>query len=106
LVNAVNVDHEFFALILENDSGPRLQKSGIPHGVTVGEFLFINQSRRRLPASEQRFGGSGGILVAGGQVPESWRRLQWLRRALINSAYQAIDGTTLTASVCRFTVFC
>jgi hypothetical protein len=56
--------------------------------------------------SVQRFGGSGGILVAIGQVPESRRRLQWLRRHMINSAYQAIDGSTLTPSLCRFTVFC
>src|SRR4051812_29744340 len=59
----------------------------------------------RLPRLMQRFGGSGGILVAGGQVPELRCQLQWLRRRMINSAYQTIDGTTLTPSVCRFTVF-
>src|SRR6185369_3725427 len=53
----------------------------------------------------RRLGGTGGVLVAVGQVPEQRRRLQWLRRPLINLIYQAIDGTILTASLCRFTIF-
>jgi hypothetical protein len=105
-VNANRERHDFSVLILEIDSGGKRQISAVRDGRDGQKFLFVNQSRRRLPAPMQCFGGSGGILVAIDQVPELRRRLQWLRRPMINSAYEAIDGSTLTASLCRFTVFC
>ena len=45
---------------------------------------YLLTTRDANCAYGSRLGGTGGVLVALGQVPEQWRRLQWLRQPLIN----------------------